>query len=110
MTAKIYVARAMDLDHCKATSASRPILLRMSKVAAPRIFRQNKKRGAITDWHTFNRVAEAAGESDAGGSVPSRLTPKAHLEPAEFLITVRKDFCNSICQQQTSSVGGHLTR
>jgi hypothetical protein len=50
--------------------------LQKSKVAAPRIFRENKKRGTITDSYTLNRVAEAAGEFDARGSVPSRLYTK----------------------------------
>jgi hypothetical protein len=52
------------------------ILLQKSKVAAPQIFRENKKRKTITDSYTFDRVAEAAGEFDARGSVPSRFYTK----------------------------------
>ena len=44
-----------------------------SKVAVPRIFRENKKRETITDWYTLSRGAEIAGEFNARGSVPSRL-------------------------------------
>ena len=44
------------------------ILLQKSKVAAPQIFRENKKRGTITDSYILNRVAETAGEFDARGS------------------------------------------
>ncbi len=43
-------------------------MLQKSKAAAPQIFRENKKRGTITDSYTLDRVAEAAGEFDARGS------------------------------------------
>jgi hypothetical protein len=46
-------------------------VLQKSKVAAPRIFRENKKRETITDSFTLNRVAEVAGEFNVRGSVPS---------------------------------------
>ena len=49
------------------------ILLQKSKVAAPRIFRENKKRKMIADSYTLNRVAEIAGEFDARGHVPPHL-------------------------------------
>jgi hypothetical protein len=49
----------------RVESAKRGIVLQKSKVAAPQIFLENKKRGAITDSYTLNRVAEAAGEFDA---------------------------------------------
>jgi hypothetical protein len=52
------------------------IVLRKSKVAAPRIFRENTKRETATDSHTLNRVAEVAGEFNARGSSPSRLYTK----------------------------------
>jgi hypothetical protein len=39
-----------------------PILLQKSKVAGPRIFRENPKRKAITDSYNLNRIAEVAGE------------------------------------------------
>ena len=47
-------------------------MLQNSKVAAPRIFRENKKRETITDLYTLSRGAEIAGEFNARGSVPSR--------------------------------------
>jgi hypothetical protein len=47
-------------------------MLQNSKVAAPRIFRENNKRGTIADSYTLNRAAEVASEFDARGSVPSR--------------------------------------
>ena len=47
-----------------------------SKVAAPRIFRENKKRETITNSHTLNRVVVVASEFDARGSGPSRLYTK----------------------------------
>jgi hypothetical protein len=39
-----------------------PILLQKSKVAWPRIFRENTKRKAITDSYDLNRIAEVACE------------------------------------------------
>src|SRR5580700_4147027 len=53
-------------------SGVRWIVLQNSKVAAPRIFRENKKRETITDSYTLSRGAEIAGEFNARGSVPSR--------------------------------------
>ena len=49
-------------------SACAPIVLQKSKVAAPRIFRENKKQETITQSYTLNRVAEVAGEFNARGS------------------------------------------
>jgi hypothetical protein len=43
-------------------SAVGGILLQKSKVAGPRIFRENMKRKAITDSYNLNRIAEVAGE------------------------------------------------
>jgi hypothetical protein len=57
-------------------SASPPIMLQKSKVAAPRIFGENKKREPITDSYTLNHVAVVAGEFDSRGPVPSRLYTK----------------------------------
>jgi len=54
------------------TSGVEGIVLQNSKVAAPRIFRENKKRETITDSYTLSRGAEIAGEFNARGSVPSR--------------------------------------
>ena len=67
-----------------------PIVLQKSKVATPRIFRENKKRETIADSHTLNRVAEIAGEFDARGPAAHIFTPKTRLQPAEFLITCAK--------------------
>ena len=39
-----------------------PILLQKSKVAGPRIFRENTKREAIADSYNLNRVTEVACE------------------------------------------------
>jgi len=64
--------------------------LQNSKVAAPRIFRENKKRETITDSYTLSRGAEIAGEFNARGSAPHVLTRKTRLQPAEFLITCAK--------------------
>ena len=55
------------------TSVVGRIVLQNSKVAAPRIFRENKKRETITNSYTLSRGAEIAGEFNARGSVPSRL-------------------------------------
>jgi hypothetical protein len=66
------------------------ILLQKSKVAAPQIFRENKKREPITDSYTLNHVAVVAGEFDSRGPVPSRLYTNARQRPAEFLITCAK--------------------
>jgi hypothetical protein len=52
-------------------------VLQESKVAAARIFRENKKRETITASYTLNRVAEVAGKFNARGSVPSRIYMKA---------------------------------
>jgi hypothetical protein len=53
-----------------------PIVLQKSKVAAPRNFRENKKRGTITDSYTLNRAAKVADEFNVRGSVPSHLYTK----------------------------------
>ena len=58
---------------CSDMSGVRWIVLQNSKVAAPRIFRENKKRETITNSYTLSRGAEIAGEFNARGSVPSRL-------------------------------------
>jgi hypothetical protein len=65
-------------------------MLQKSKVAAPRIFRENNKRETIADSYILNRAAEVTGEFDARGSVPHVFTPKTRLQPAEFLITCAK--------------------
>ena len=53
-----------------------PIVLQKSKVAAPRIFRENKTRKTIADSYILNRLAEVAGEFSVRGCVPSRLYTK----------------------------------
>jgi hypothetical protein len=42
-----------------------PILLQKSKVAGPRIFRENTKRKTVTDSYDLNRIAEVACEFNA---------------------------------------------
>ena len=51
-------------------------MLQKSKVAAPRIFSENKKRETIADSYILNRVAEVAGELDVRGRLPPRLYTK----------------------------------
>jgi hypothetical protein len=45
-----------------AASAFDGILLQKSKVAGPRIFRENTKREAITDSYDLNQIAEVVCE------------------------------------------------
>ena len=52
------------------------IVLQKSKVAAPRIFSENKKRETIADSYILNRVTEVAGELDVRGRLPPRLYMK----------------------------------
>jgi hypothetical protein len=52
------------------------ILLQNSKVVAPQIFRESKKRETIADSYSLNRAAEVAGEFDARGPVPPHLYTK----------------------------------
>ena len=47
---------------CGARVRKWQILLQKSKVAGPRIFRENTKRKAITDSYNLNRIAEVACE------------------------------------------------
>jgi hypothetical protein len=54
-----------------------PILLQKSKVAGPRIFRENMKRKAITDSYNLNRFAEVACEFNVRRRGPSHLYTKA---------------------------------
>jgi len=58
------------------TAAFGPIVLQKSKVAAPRIFSENKKRKTIADSCALNRVAELADEFNVRGAVPSHLYTK----------------------------------
>jgi hypothetical protein len=46
------------------------IVLQKSQVAAPRFSGENKKREAIADSRTFNRVAEVTGEFNVKRSLP----------------------------------------
>jgi hypothetical protein len=59
-------------------------VLQKSKVAAARIFRENKKREPITASYTLNRVAEVAGEFNARGSVPTYLRESRAYSPQNF--------------------------
>jgi hypothetical protein len=49
-------------SHVRFYDSSWPILLQKSKVARPRIFRENTKRKVITDSYGLNRIAEVACE------------------------------------------------
>ncbi len=53
-----------------------PIVLQKSKVAVPRIFRENKKRATIADSYTLNRVVEVTGKFRVRGAVPPHLYTK----------------------------------
>ena len=76
------------------TSESLPliplIVLQNSKVAAPRIFRENKKRETITDLYTLSRVPRSPVSLTREDQSPHVLTRKTRLQPAEFLITCAK--------------------
>ena len=87
-------------------------MLQKSKVAAPRIFRENNKREAIADSYTLNRAAEVASEFDARGSFPSRLYTKdaptareifGHLCKTSFA-TVSANNCRAQVQQKPYSI------
>ena len=73
-------------------------MLQKSKVATPRIFRENKKRKMIADSYTLNRVAEIAGEFDARGHVP----PHLYTEDAP---TARRIF-DHLCKTTFAIIGG----
>ncbi len=51
-------------------------MLQKSKVAVPRIFRENKKRETISDSYTLNPVAEVTDKFRVRGSVPPHLYTK----------------------------------
>jgi hypothetical protein len=60
----------------RAMSASPPIVLQKSKVAGPRIFRENTKREAIADSYNLNRVTDVACEFNVRRRGPSHLYTK----------------------------------
>jgi hypothetical protein len=74
------------------------ILLKKSKVATPRIFREDKRWETIADSYTLNRVAEIAGEFDARGHVP----PHLYTEDAP---TARRIF-DHLCKTTFATVSG----
>jgi hypothetical protein len=57
-------------------SALHPIVLQKSKVAGPRIFRENTKREAIADSYNLNRVTDVACEFNVRRRGPSHLYTK----------------------------------
>jgi hypothetical protein len=75
-------------------------VLQKSKVAAPRNFRENKKRETITDSYTLNRAAEVAGEFNVRGSVPSHLYTKDAP-------TARRSF-GHLCKTTFATLSAHL--
>jgi hypothetical protein len=82
-------------------------MLQKSKVAAPRIFRENKKPETIADSYTLNRVAEVAGEIDARGSVPSRL----YTKDAPTALRIFDHLCKTtFATQSANSMRGNRTR
>ena len=73
------------------------IVKQNSKVAVPRIFRENKKRETITKFVYPRSLAEIAGEFNARGSVPSRLyTEDAPTARGIFDHLYKTTFCNTI--------------
>jgi hypothetical protein len=68
--------RIIDYDRITEGSAYNLKTSVRPLAAAPRIFRENKKRETIPDSCTFNRVAEVAGGFNVRGSVPSHLYTK----------------------------------
>ena len=81
------------------------IVLQNSKVAAPRIFRENKKRETITNSYTLSRGAEIAGEFNARGSVPSRLyTEDAPTARRIFDHLCKTTFATQSGVKQTSKI------
>ncbi len=56
------------------------IVLQKSKVAVPRIFRENKKRETISDSCTLNRITEVTGKFSVRGSVLDAYTDEGRLE------------------------------
>jgi hypothetical protein len=50
------------LPQCRDSVAIWGIVLQKSKVAGPRIFRENTKREAATDSYNLNRIVEVACE------------------------------------------------
>jgi hypothetical protein len=79
-----------------------PILLQKSKVATPRIFREDKRWETIADSYTLNRVAEIAGEFDARGHVP----PHLYTEDAP---TARRIF-DHLCKTTFATVSSESDR
>jgi putative ABC transport system substrate-binding protein len=69
-------AKALGLD-IPTTVLARWILLQKSKVAGPRIFRENVNREEIADSCRFNRVTEVACEFGARRRGPSHIYTKA---------------------------------
>jgi hypothetical protein len=61
----LLLARTGGSRQRSRTSAIEVILLQKSKVAGPRIFRENTKRKTITDSYDLNRIAEVACEFSA---------------------------------------------
>ena len=82
------------------------IVLQNSKVAAPRIFRENKKRETITDLYTLSRGAEIAGEFNARGSVPSRL----YTEDAPTARRIFDHLCKTTFATQSGGEADILAR
>jgi hypothetical protein len=94
------------LNDVRVESVIGRIVLQNSKVAAPRIFRENKKRETITDSYTLSRGAEIAGEFNARGSVPSRLyTEDAPTARRIFDHLCKTTFATQSGAQRTSHQG-----
>ena len=79
--------------------------MQKSKVATPRIFRENKRRETIADSYTLNRVAEIAGEFDARRPVP----PHLYTEDAPTARRIFDHLCKTTFAT-VSAITGRATR
>ncbi len=73
-------------------------MLQKSKVAVPRIFRENKKRETISDSYTLNRVAEVTGKFSR-----ERVPPHLYTKDAP---TARRIF-DHLCKTTFATVSGY---
>ena len=60
-------------------------MLQKSKVAEPRIFRENTKQERVADSYTLNRIIEVACEFKRDDEAPHIFIRKTRLQPADFL-------------------------
>jgi hypothetical protein len=79
------MGQSLHIQGVRAMSAITSIVLQKSKVAGPRIFRENTKQEAIADSYNRNRVAEVTREFNVRRRGPSHLYTKvAPTAPQNF--------------------------